>query len=332
MLEKAGARRPAEEREEAGFVYYCRHFRSRDGRQPAPTGMLLQHFHGFSVLTLPADGDTWGVGFVMSSRDQALRGLRDVAAWERAMALLPELSMWCDGEPITDIQVIAGHRGLHTGASSWTATRSSPGWSPSATPGRAPTPRSGEVRRSGCCTRWRSATCCARCLPSEPERLVREFDAVTEQTVAPWYQRDPRLRPAPAGRDRCGRSPARRTRPRTRLGDDHGPLRGGSPRPRRPACPECDRLTGGHAVRGLGRPRAGREGDRARRRRPALPRLRPSARRSGRRGRGPGATGAPGGRRRGATLRAGRGRRRSGAAAARLAGHPCPVAPPGRRR
>jgi hypothetical protein len=108
MLAAARARRPVEEREEAGFVYYCRHFRSRDGRYPAPSGPLLQHFHGFSVLTLPADGDTWGVGFVTSSRDRSVRGLRDTAAWDRSTALLPQLAPWCDGEPITDVQVIAG--------------------------------------------------------------------------------------------------------------------------------------------------------------------------------------------------------------------------------
>ena len=70
--------------------------------------MLLQHFHGFSTLTLPADGDTWGVGFVTSSRDKELRGLRDEAAWTRAMALIPGMETWVDGEPISDVQVIAG--------------------------------------------------------------------------------------------------------------------------------------------------------------------------------------------------------------------------------
>jgi 2-polyprenyl-6-methoxyphenol hydroxylase-like FAD-dependent oxidoreductase len=34
MLEAAGARPPAEEREDCGFVYYARHFRSLDGKRP----------------------------------------------------------------------------------------------------------------------------------------------------------------------------------------------------------------------------------------------------------------------------------------------------------
>jgi pimeloyl-ACP methyl ester carboxylesterase/2-polyprenyl-6-methoxyphenol hydroxylase-like FAD-dependent oxidoreductase len=186
MLEEAGARRPAEEREEAGFVYYARHFRSRDGRQPVPLGMLLQHFHGFSMLTLPADKDTWGVGFVTSSRDQAARGLREVAAWERAMALLPDLAMWCDGEPITDIQVLAGLEdcirrfvvdgepvatGLVAVGDAWACTNPSIGRGASI--GLLHSVALRDVLRE---------------VPtSEPDRLVREFDEVTERTVAPWY-------------------------------------------------------------------------------------------------------------------------------------------------
>src|SRR4051794_24641962 len=102
MLESIGARRPLEEREPAGFVYYGRHFRAVDGVRPTARALLLQHFHGYSVLTLPADGDTWGVGFVTSSRDQSLRGLRDVDGWSRAMGLVPTAREWIDAEPITD--------------------------------------------------------------------------------------------------------------------------------------------------------------------------------------------------------------------------------------
>ena len=50
-----GAQPPAEEREEAGFVYYGRHFRSADGRPPAALAPLLQHYAPFTVVTLPAD-------------------------------------------------------------------------------------------------------------------------------------------------------------------------------------------------------------------------------------------------------------------------------------
>ena len=45
-----------------GFVYYGRHFRSADGSMPPAFGPLLQHYESLSILTLPADNGTWGVG------------------------------------------------------------------------------------------------------------------------------------------------------------------------------------------------------------------------------------------------------------------------------
>ena len=80
-----------------------------DRRRP---GCCCQHFHGFSVLTLPADDDIWGVGLVTSSRDQAVRGLRDQVAWNRAAALLPELATWCDGRADHRHPGDRRHRGL----------------------------------------------------------------------------------------------------------------------------------------------------------------------------------------------------------------------------
>ena len=57
-LQAAGARRPAEERADCGFVYYARHFRSRNGEQPAVLSNLLQNYDSLSVITLPADNGT----------------------------------------------------------------------------------------------------------------------------------------------------------------------------------------------------------------------------------------------------------------------------------
>jgi 2-polyprenyl-6-methoxyphenol hydroxylase-like FAD-dependent oxidoreductase len=72
-LQAAGARRPAEERADCGFVYYARHFRSRDGERPAMLTNLLQSYDSLSVITLPADNGTWSVVLTTSSRDKALR-------------------------------------------------------------------------------------------------------------------------------------------------------------------------------------------------------------------------------------------------------------------
>ncbi|MET1058480.1 MAG: alpha/beta fold hydrolase [Nocardioides sp.] len=187
MLESIGGRRPAEEREDSGFVYYARHFRSRDGSRPELRDVLLQHFHGYSVLTLPADGDTWGVGFVTSSRDHALRGLRDAAAWSRAMAAIPSARDWCDGEPITDVQVIAGLEdryrrfvvddepvatGLVAVGDAWACTNPSIGRGASIGLLHAVALR--DVLRDH--------------PAGEGERLVRAFDEVTERTITPWYR------------------------------------------------------------------------------------------------------------------------------------------------
>jgi len=94
LLGAIGARRPGEEKQDCGFVYYARHFRSADGSCPEARERLLQHFEGVSILTLPCDNGTWGVAFVTSARDKELRALREVAAWEAALALFPGVAHW----------------------------------------------------------------------------------------------------------------------------------------------------------------------------------------------------------------------------------------------
>ncbi len=101
-LESAGARRPVEELEDSGFVYYGRHFRSADGTTPPPLGPLLQSYGSVSVLTLPADNGTWGVGVISSGADTAMRGLRDIERWTAVVQSLPLAAHWLDGEPIED--------------------------------------------------------------------------------------------------------------------------------------------------------------------------------------------------------------------------------------
>ncbi len=101
-LEAIDARQPTEEREDSGFVYYGRHFRSPDGSVPPCKNKILTHHDSLSILTLPADNGTWGVGFVASASDKELRSLRDTATWERALAEYPMAAHWMDGEPISD--------------------------------------------------------------------------------------------------------------------------------------------------------------------------------------------------------------------------------------
>jgi 2-polyprenyl-6-methoxyphenol hydroxylase-like FAD-dependent oxidoreductase len=101
-LESAGARRPLEEREDLGFVYYGRHFRSADGTTPPIIGPLLQAYGSLSILLLPADNGTWGVGVIASAADAAMRGLRHVDRWNEVVRSLPLAAHWIDGEPLED--------------------------------------------------------------------------------------------------------------------------------------------------------------------------------------------------------------------------------------
>ncbi len=107
LLEAIGATAPIEEREDSGFVYYGRYYRSRDGALPFAFGPLLQHYDSVSTLTLPADNGTWGMGIVASASDADLRPAKDVETWERIIAAYPLVAHWLDGEPMTDIQIMA---------------------------------------------------------------------------------------------------------------------------------------------------------------------------------------------------------------------------------
>jgi len=107
LLEAIGAVAPEEEIEDSGFMYYGRYFRSPDGSQPPAFGGLLQHYDSVSFLTLPADNGTWGMGIVASAGDATLRAARDAGVWERIIASYPLVAHWLEGDPMTDIQLMA---------------------------------------------------------------------------------------------------------------------------------------------------------------------------------------------------------------------------------
>ena len=100
-----GGRPPVDERADCGFVYYGRHYR---GAMPAGVDAMLTHNESVSLLTLPGDNGTWGVGITTSSRDHELRALRHVPCWEAAARCYPATAGWIDAEPITGISVMAG--------------------------------------------------------------------------------------------------------------------------------------------------------------------------------------------------------------------------------
>jgi 2-polyprenyl-6-methoxyphenol hydroxylase-like FAD-dependent oxidoreductase len=107
-LEAIGARRPIEEAEDSGFIYYTRYFRSATGRVPTYRAGLHSEFHSFSLLTLPGDAQTWGVTVFFLSGDPPLKALRDPARWAKLIAACPAHAHWLEGEPISGVLAMGG--------------------------------------------------------------------------------------------------------------------------------------------------------------------------------------------------------------------------------
>ncbi|HZR14336.1 MAG TPA: FAD-dependent oxidoreductase [Acidimicrobiia bacterium] len=187
-LAAVGARPVEEEVEDSGFVYYGRHFRSADRSIPPALGGLLQHYESVSILTLPADNGTWGVGFITSARDAPMRALRDVDTWSAALKEFPRVAHWADGEPLDDTVAVMAkledrHRELFvdgrpvaTGvvavADSWACTN------PSLGRGISIGIMHGLALRD-----------VLRDQPvDDPLQLARAWHAKTQETVEPWYR------------------------------------------------------------------------------------------------------------------------------------------------
>jgi 2-polyprenyl-6-methoxyphenol hydroxylase-like FAD-dependent oxidoreductase len=182
-----GAQAPVEERSDCGFVYFGRHFRSSDGSVPMAFGPLLQAYGTFSVLTLPADNGTWGVGIVASAKDTAMRAVKNVDAWTRVIKGLPLCAHWLDGEPLDDqVAVMAKIEDRHrsfvlddqpvaTGvlalADSWACTNPSVGRGISI----------GAIHAVA----LRDAL---HDMPTDPIELQRQWHDATLATAEPWYR------------------------------------------------------------------------------------------------------------------------------------------------
>jgi 2-polyprenyl-6-methoxyphenol hydroxylase-like FAD-dependent oxidoreductase len=187
-LEAIGARRPEEELEDSGFVYYGRYFRSADGSVPPGLGPLLQHHGSISTLTLPADNGTWGVGVIASAGDAPLRALRHVDRWEAVMKSLPLQAHWVDGEPLSDgVDVMAKIEdrwrnfvvdgspvatGVLAVGDAWACTNPSVGRGASLATMHAVGLRD-LLREQGL---------------DDPAALAARWHEVTESTVGPWYR------------------------------------------------------------------------------------------------------------------------------------------------
>lgn len=187
-LQDIGARRPAEELEDSGLVYYGCHFGSADGSVPAMMGPPLIDWGTITSLTLPADNGTWAVAIITGSKDTQLRSLREPASWEAVVRSLPLVAHWLDGTPIEDgIHVMARledrYRGfvvdgrpVATGvvavADSWACSNPARGRGASIGMLHALTLRD-QLRAVG---------------PDDPAAFAEAFHSATAETVEPWYR------------------------------------------------------------------------------------------------------------------------------------------------
>ena len=185
-LTAIGARRPVDETGESGFAYYTRFFRSAGGGLPPYRTGFLADFDCFSLLTLPGDAETWSVTLYISSRDRALKQLRDPGLWAAVVAACPLHAHFLDGEPITDVlpmsgllnryrRLVVGGKPVVTGIVSvgdaWSCTNPSLGRG--MTTGLMHAAGTAEVIRGHC---------------GDPLGLARGHDEMSETRVRPWYR------------------------------------------------------------------------------------------------------------------------------------------------
>lgn len=186
-LTDIGAQPPVEERADCGFVYYGRHFRSNDGSVPMAFGPFLQEYGTVSVLTLPADNGTWGVGLVASAEDKAMRSLKNLDVWTNVIKSVPLCAHWLDAEPLDDrVAVMAKIEDRHrsfvldgdpvaTGvvalADSWACTNPSVGRGISI----------GTIHAVGLRDLLHE-------MPADPVALQQQWYDITMATAEPWYR------------------------------------------------------------------------------------------------------------------------------------------------
>jgi 2-polyprenyl-6-methoxyphenol hydroxylase-like FAD-dependent oxidoreductase len=187
-LEAIGARAPDEQLEDSGFVYYGRHFRSGDGSIPVSLGPLLQGYGSLSVLCLPADNGTWGVGVITSAGDPALRALKATDTWMRVVRSFPLVAHWVDAEPLDEKPAVMAKiedrrrrfvvdgapvaTGVVAVADSWACTN----------------PSLGRGMSIGLIHAIALRDLLRNDVPANPGKLALAWNDVTDATVLPWYR------------------------------------------------------------------------------------------------------------------------------------------------
>ena len=180
----AGGRSPIEEAEDSNFAYFTRYFSGH--QRPRRTGRALTPMGLFSILTLDGDNDTWSITLYTSSKNKAMRALRDTATFHRVVSACPRQAHWLDGEPITPVLLMAGvidrHRrfvvdgqpiitGFAAVGDAWACTN------PSAGRGLSVGLLHAQVLRD-----------VARRHINDPRAFASEYDTETESQVGPFYR------------------------------------------------------------------------------------------------------------------------------------------------
>ncbi len=187
LLTDIGAGRVLEVKQDCGFIYYARHFRSGDGTLPQMTGPVQMPYESISIVTLPADNGTWGVAVVTSAKDTALRRLRDVDAWTRVVSAYPLAAHWLAGDPLdAEIAVMAKIEdrertfvidgepfatGVLALADAYACTNPSVG--------------RGITMGTMHAVALRDLL---RAVPDDPIEVARRWNTLTAETVQPWYR------------------------------------------------------------------------------------------------------------------------------------------------
>lgn len=172
---------PFSSAQDRGFVYYTRYFRGPD--LPELRAPALAAMECFSLLTLPGDGDTWGVTLSGSAADRDLRELRHPEVFGRLVAALPGYAHWLDGAPISEVLPMAGivdtyRRFVVDGVPV------APGLVPVGDAWACTNPSAGRGLSLGVL----HAVLLRDCLGDGLADLAERFDAVTETELTPYFR------------------------------------------------------------------------------------------------------------------------------------------------
>src|SRR5579864_5619058 len=181
-----GGRPLYEEKSDLGFAYYTRHYQCRDGFEPELRRAPITVQTTFQTISVPADNETWVVAIICMSGDKPMKAVRQNETWERVIRSVPHLSHWIEGDPLHDVQPMAGAAdryrrfvvdgaplvtGMVAVGDSWACTN--------------PTAGRGMSLGLGHAIALRDA---ARTHFDDQLGLAVNFDAVTEEKFTPWYR------------------------------------------------------------------------------------------------------------------------------------------------